>query len=108
MTFYKCRACGHYSHHRSDFTGIGVKRCRDRVASRFDVSVEQLCGKGQSRALSRARKMLAKLCQQQGLKGSEIGNFLGRTRAAVSYMVLSLDKELAKTPELRERFEELQ
>ena len=84
------------------------QRCRDRVASRFDVSAEQLCGKGQSRALSRARKMLAKLCQQQGLRGSEIGNFLGRTRAAVSYMVLTLDKELAESPELRERFEELQ
>ncbi|MFN3240133.1 MAG: DnaA N-terminal domain-containing protein [Planctomycetota bacterium] len=83
-------------------------RVRDRVAERFDVSVDDLCGKGQSRAVSRARKVLAKLCQHHGLKGSEIGNFLGRTRAAVSYMVLSLEKELEKTPELRALIEELQ
>ena len=80
---------------------------RDRVAESFDVSPADLCGKSQSRALSRARKVLAKLCQQQGLRGSEIGNFLGRTRAAVSYMVLSLDKEMAAAPELRRLFEEL-
>lgn len=83
-------------------------KVRDRVAERFDVTAEDLCGKGQSRALSRARKVLAKLCQHHGLKGSEIGNFLGRTRAAVSYMVLSLEKELGKSPELRGVIEELQ
>jgi len=83
-------------------------RVRDRVADRFDVRAADLCGKSQSRAVSRARKVLAKVCQQQGLKGSEIGNFLGRTRAAVSYMVLSLDKELQRDPELRQLVEELQ
>jgi len=83
-------------------------RVRDRVAERFDVSADDLCGKGQSRAVSRARKVLAKLCQHHGLKGSEIGNFLGRTRAAVSYMVLSLEKDLEKMPELRSVIEELQ
>jgi chromosomal replication initiation ATPase DnaA len=84
------------------------QRVRDQVAERFDVSASDLCGKSQSRALSRARKVLAKLCQAQGLKGSEIGNFLGRTRAAVSYMVLSLEKEMQKAPELRQLVEELQ
>ena len=83
-------------------------RVRDRVADRFDVRAADLCGKSQSRTVSRARKVLAKVCQQQGLKGSEIGNFLGRTRAAVSYMVLSLDKELQRDPELRQLVEELQ
>ncbi|MEC9048845.1 MAG: DnaA N-terminal domain-containing protein [Planctomycetota bacterium] len=84
------------------------QRVRERVAERLDVSAADLCGKSQSRALSRARKVLAKLCQLQGLKGSEIGNFLGRTRAAVSYMVLSLEKEMQKAPELRQLIEELQ
>jgi chromosomal replication initiation ATPase DnaA len=81
---------------------------RDQVADRFDVCPTALCGKSQSRSVSRARKVLAKICQQQGLKGSEIGNFLGRTRAAVSYMILSLDKDLERSPELRQVVEELQ
>jgi hypothetical protein len=52
-------------------------------------------GKRQGRAISRARKVLAHLCLQQGLSGSEVGRFLGgRTRAAVSYMALSLQEEL--------------
>ncbi|MFT6081826.1 MAG: hypothetical protein ACJAQZ_003900, partial [Planctomycetota bacterium] len=37
----------------------------------------------------------------------EIGRFLGRTRAAVSYMLLSLQGELEKSPELRLEVEEL-
>jgi len=83
------------------------QRVRDRVAERFGMSVTDLCGKGQGRALSRARKILALLCQQQGLSGGEIGRFLGRTRAAVSYMLLSLQRELDKSPELRREVEEL-
>ena len=61
----------------------------------------------QGRALSRARKVLALLCQQQGLSGGEIGRFLGRTRAAVSYMLLTLQQELDGSPELRQHVEEL-
>lgn len=82
-------------------------RARDQVTDRFDVCPQALCGKSQSRAVSRARKVLAKICQQQGLKGSEIGNFLGRTRAAVSYMILSLEKDLEADPDLRQLVEEL-
>ncbi|MGC6488012.1 MAG: DnaA N-terminal domain-containing protein [Planctomycetota bacterium] len=84
------------------------QRVRDQVADRFDVCPNALCGKSQSRSVSRARKVLAKICQQQGLKGSEIGNFLGRTRAAVSYMILSLEKDLDASPDLRRLVEELQ
>lgn len=83
------------------------QRCRDRVAERFSVSKDDLVGKGQGRALSRARKIMALLCQQQGLSGGEIGRFLGRTRAAVSYMLLSLQTELDKSPDLRAEVEEL-
>jgi chromosomal replication initiation ATPase DnaA len=83
------------------------QRVCDRIAERFDVSVDDLVGRGQGRKLSRARKIMALMCQQQGLSGGEIGRFLGRTRAAVSYMLLSLQGELKKSPELRREVEEL-
>lgn len=77
-------------------------RTCDRVADKFAVTVEQLLGKSQSRAVSRARKVLALLCLEQGLSGGEVGRFLGgRTRAAVSYMVRSLQTEMAKSTDLR-------
>lgn len=87
--------------------GRVFQRVRDRIADRYGMSATDLCGKGQGRALSRARKVMALLCQQQGLSGGEIGRFLGRTRAAVSYMLLTLQKELDKSPELRREVEEL-
>ena len=88
--------------------GRVFQRVRDQVAARFGVRPEDLLGKGQGRALSRARKVVAMLCLQQGLRGSEVGRFLnGRTRAAVSYMVRSLQKELARSPELRQQLEGL-
>lgn len=83
-------------------------RLRDRVAERLDVDVEQLVGKGQSRRVSKARKVLAFLCLQEGLTGSEVGRFLGgRTRAAVSYMARSLQDELATSADLRTELEGL-
>lgn len=81
---------------------------RDRVATHFAVPAQELVGKRQSRKLSRARKVLAKLCLDQGLSGSEVGRFLGgRTRAAVSYMVRSLQEELAASAALRTELEGL-
>ncbi len=75
---------------------------RDQVAVKCAVAVQELPGKRQGRAVSRARKVLAYLCLQKGLSGSEVGRFLGgRTRAAVSYMALSLQTELADSAELR-------
>ncbi|MEO6597938.1 MAG: DnaA N-terminal domain-containing protein [Planctomycetota bacterium] len=83
-------------------------QCRDQVATRFGVAVPELLGKRQGRAVSRARKVLATVCIQHGLSGSEVGRFLnGRTRAAVSYMVLSLQAELAGSAELRQKVEGL-
>jgi chromosomal replication initiator protein len=82
-------------------------KLRDRVAARCGVAAHELPGKRQGRAVSRARKVLAWLCLQNGLSGSEVGRFLGgRTRAAVSYMALSLQQELARSPELRQIVEE--
>lgn len=81
---------------------------RDRVAQHFGIPAQDLVGKRQSRRLSRARKVLAKLCLDDGLSGSEIGRFLGgRTRAAVSYMARSLQEELAASAELRAELEGL-
>jgi chromosomal replication initiator protein len=83
-------------------------RLRETVAQRFAVTKDDLLGKGQGRALSRARKVLALLCLQQGLTGGEVGRFLGgRTRAAVSYMARSLQDELAESKELRQQIEDL-
>ncbi|MCB9887377.1 MAG: AAA family ATPase [Planctomycetes bacterium] len=83
-------------------------RVRDRVAERFAVEKDALVGKGQGRRLSKARKVLAMLCLQEGLSGGEVGRFLsGRTRAAVSYMVRSLQDELAGSAELRREVEGL-
>ena len=62
----------------------------------------------EAQAVSRARKVLAMACRQHGLSGSEVGRFLnGRTRAAISYMVRSLEKELERSPELRAQLEGL-
>jgi chromosomal replication initiator protein len=83
-------------------------RLRDRVAEKCAVPVQELPGKRQGRAISRARKVLAYLCLQNGLSGSEVGRLLGgRTRAAVSYMVLSLQTELAESADLRQLIEDL-
>jgi chromosomal replication initiator protein len=83
-------------------------RLRDRVAERFGVTREDLLGKSQGRSVSRARKVLAHLCLQEGLTGGEVGRYLNqRTRAAVSYMVRSLADELVASPELRRQLEDL-
>jgi chromosomal replication initiator protein len=83
-------------------------RTRDRVVERFAVATQDLLGKSQGRLVSRARKVLALLCLEQGLSGGEVGRFLGgRTRAAVSYMVRSLQTEMAKSVELRQTIEGL-
>ncbi len=83
-------------------------RLQARVAERFAVPAQDLLGKGQGRRVSRARKVLAMLCIENGLSGGEVGRFLGgRTRAAVSYMVRSLEAELAESADLRQEIEGL-
>jgi len=83
-------------------------RLRDQVAERFGVTTQDLLGKSQGRAVSRARKVLAFACLKHGLRGSEVGRFLnGRTRAAVSYMARSLQDEMEQSAELRAQLEGL-
>ncbi len=83
-------------------------RLRDQVAERFGVTVQDLLGDSQARALSRARKVLALACLRHGLRGSEVGRFLnGRTRAAVSYMAKSLQNEIDASSDLRNQLEGL-
>jgi chromosomal replication initiator protein len=83
-------------------------RVRDRVCERLGVAAQDLLGKGQSRQLSLARKVLAFLCVQEGLSRAEVGRFLSaRTRAAVSYMTRSLTVDMANKPQVRAMVEGL-
>ncbi|MHC5062995.1 MAG: DnaA N-terminal domain-containing protein [Planctomycetota bacterium] len=83
-------------------------RFADRVADALGVSVDEMVGQSQSRRISMARKTLAWVCVQQGLSRAEIGRFLGgRTRAAISYGIKTLNKRLEGEPELRRQIESL-
>lgn len=78
------------------------QRLRDRVCERMGITVAELLGKDQTRKISLARKVLAFLCVQQGLSRAEVGRFLEqRSRAAVSYLTRSFEKQMARSPELR-------
>ena len=75
---------------------------RDRVAQVMGLTTEDLTGPRQSRKLSLARKVIAYLCVQEGLSRAEVGRYLNmRSRAAVSYMTLSLEEKMASSPEVR-------
>ena len=77
------------------------ERIVERVAAAMDVERADLVGPGQKRRVSQARKVLAWLCVRDGLSRAEVGRFLGRTRAAISYAVQSLDEALEKDEDLR-------
>ena len=78
------------------------QRVRDRVAQVMGLTTEDLTGPRQSRKLSLARKVIAYLCVQEGLSRAEVGRYLNmRSRAAVSYMTLSLEEKMASSPEVR-------
>jgi hypothetical protein len=88
---------------RSVFT-----RACERVGAAFDVGAEDLVGTSQRRRTSLARKVLAWLCVREGLSRAEIGRYLGgRTRAAISYSIKSLEEDMAGDTELRRRVEGL-
>jgi chromosomal replication initiator protein len=76
------------------------ERVRAAVAERFDVPVPDLMGDTQRRRVSQARKVLALVCVRAGLSRAEVGRFLGKTRAAVSYMIQSIEAELGGDAEL--------
>ncbi len=82
-------------------------RLRDRVADRFGVTVEELCGSTQRRRVSLARKALSWACVKSGLSRAEVGRYLGKTRAAISYSIKSLDADLSADPALRRTVEDL-
>lgn len=70
-------------------------RARDRVAAAYGIDPAELCGESQRRRVSQARKVLCWLCVRSGLSRAEVGRYLGRTRAAISYAMKSLEGELA-------------
>ncbi len=83
-------------------------RLQQRVAEALDVTPEELTGGSQRRRASQARKVLAWLCVQEGLSRAEVGRYLGgRTRAAISYSIKSLEKDMAENEALRLRVEGL-
>ncbi len=83
-------------------------RSANRVADALGVSVEDMVGPSQCRRTSSARKILAWVCVQQGLSRAEVGRFLGgRTRAAISYGIKTLNLRLEGEPELRRQVESL-
>ncbi|MEY4675440.1 MAG: hypothetical protein RL148_3224 [Planctomycetota bacterium] len=78
------------------------QRVRDRVAQVMGLTAADLAGPRQSRNLSLARKVIAYLCVQEGLSRAEVGRYLNsRSRASVSYMTLSLEQQMADSPEVR-------
>ena len=81
---------------------------RDRVAQRMGVTATELVGRSQARRVSQARKILAYLCVQEGLTRAELGRMLnGRSRAAISYSIKSLEREMAASPRVRQQVEGL-
>ena len=82
-------------------------RLRHVVTETFGVDMADLMGDTQRRRVSQARKVVAMLCVRAGLSRAEVGRFLGRTRASVSYMIQSLETELATDADLARRIEGL-
>ena len=81
---------------------------RDRVAQRLGVTATELVGRSQTRRVSHARKILAYLCVQEGLTRAELGRMLNRrSRAAISYSIKSLEREMAASPRIRQQVEGL-
>ncbi|MBK8976854.1 MAG: AAA family ATPase [Planctomycetes bacterium] len=81
------------------------ERVRDRVAEKFGVPADELVGQSQRRVVSHARKVLSWLCVRSGLSRAEVGRYLGRTRAAISYSIRSLTDELENDAEQRRDLE---
>ncbi|MCA8976104.1 MAG: hypothetical protein KDC98_15385 [Planctomycetes bacterium] len=83
------------------------ERIRDEIVERYDVPVDELVGSSQRRRVSHARKVLSWLCVQDGLSRAEVGRYMGRTRAAISYAIKSLEKDMDDDPALRRELEGL-
>jgi chromosomal replication initiation ATPase DnaA len=83
-------------------------RLLTRTAEQFGVETAEICGDSQRRRVSLARKALGWACVKAGLSRAEVGRYLGRTRAAVSYLIQSLESEVANDAELRAKIEALE
>ena len=83
-------------------------RLADRVAQRLEVDRAEILGRSQARRVSQARKILAYLCVQEGLTRAELGRLMnGRSRAAISYAIKSLERDMAARPSVRRQVEAL-
>ena len=84
------------------------RRILDRVVERLGVPREELLGKGQARRITRARQALAWLLVKAGLSQAEVGRHMnGRSRAAISYCVKTIEKRMANSHEVRKLVEGL-
>ncbi len=104
----------HRSHpyiERKYFELIDPRRAFDRspvkVAEAFGVEAEEIASDSQRRRASQARKVLCWLCVRSGLSRAEVGRYLGRTRAAISYAMKSFEQDLLEDAALRGRVEAL-
>jgi chromosomal replication initiation ATPase DnaA len=84
---------------------VTFDRIAKRVTETMDVPLQEVLGPTQKRRVSNARKILAWLCVREGLSRAEVGRFLGRTRAAISYSVQALEREMADDKALAEYVE---
>ena len=87
--------------------GTVFRRLHERVASRLGIPREDIIGRGQRRTTSFARQVLAYLCVQQGLSQAEVGRFLRRSRAAISYCIKALEQRMVSSAEIRQQVEAL-
>ena len=72
------------------------------------IPVDDLTGKSQIRRVALGRQMLAWLAVQAGLSQAEIGRHMnGRSRAAISYCIKTIEKRMAQSPEVRHTVEGL-
>lgn len=88
--------------------GREFARLRDRVAERLGIPVDDLTGKSQIRRVALGRQILAWLAVQAGLSQAEIGRHMnGRSRAAISYCIKTIEKRMAQSSEVRHTVEGL-
>lgn len=88
--------------------GREFSRLRDRVSDRLGISVDDLIGRNQARRITLARQILAWLAVRSGLSQAEIGRHMnGRSRAAISYCIKTIEKRMAESVEVRHTVEGL-
>jgi len=88
--------------------GREFARLRDRVADRLGIPAEDLIGPNQVRRITLARQILAWLAVRAGLSQAEVGRHMnGRSRAAISYCIKTIEKRMSESAEVRHTVEGL-